>query len=143
MNAITPRRGLALLPACLALASLFACTTTVTPPAATGCSADDSVQGCTDGAFGYSCDNADTPDQTNPNLDCSVGIVDSSGLTDYCCIDFSSSTCAPDPTVSGCVGTSFGFSCTGSDSPDETDSSLVCSQGEPGNAGSTLYCCTQ
>lgn len=144
MNVCSHRRFVALVPACFALAGIFACTATVTPPPPpTGCQQDGAVQGCTGGAFGYSCDNGESPDQTDPNLDCSVGIVDSSGLTDYCCIDFSSSTCAPDPTVGGCVGSSFGFSCTGSDTPDETDGSLTCSEGVPGNAGSTLFCCTQ
>jgi hypothetical protein len=49
-------------------------------------------------------------------------------------------TCAPDPTVNGCVNAD-GFSCTGTDRPEDTNASLFCSDGVPGNAGSTLYCC--
>ena len=137
MNAILKRHALALVPTCFALASIFACSTTVNANAgsSTGCTTDSSVV-CAAGA-GYSCDNGDTPS----GLDCSDGVVDSSGLTDYCCIQFSSSTCAPDGTVTGCDASSYGFSCTGSDTPDEADSSLNCSMGVAGNAGSTLFCC--
>ncbi len=48
-------------------------------------------------------------------------------------------TCAQDSTVSCNDGT--GYSCTGSDAPQDSNSSLVCDYGEPGNAGSTTYCC--
>jgi hypothetical protein len=53
----------------------------------------------------------------------------------------SGSTCAMDDTVTGCSSPSTGYSCTGSDTPDQSDSSLVCSYGVQGNAGSTLFCC--
>jgi hypothetical protein len=43
--------------------------------------------------------------------------------------------------VQGCAGDSFGFSCTGSDTPDEADSSLTCSTATPAS-GALLYCCT-
>ena len=46
-----------------------------------------------------------------------------------------------DPTVEGCVDYSYGFSCTGVDSPSDTDPSLVCSDGTP-DGSDTLYCCT-
>ena len=48
-------------------------------------------------------------------------------------------TCTADGTVVGCVGAT-GYSCTGADSPDESDSSLSCSSGTP-SGGETLYCC--
>jgi hypothetical protein len=136
MNAILKRHALALVPTCFALASIFACSTTVnTDAGGNGCQTDSSVV-CAVGA-GYSCDTGDTP----AGMDCSDGVVDSSGLTDYCCIEFTSSSCAQDDTVSGCDDTSYGFSCTGSDTPEDADSSLNCSMGVAGNAGSTLYCC--
>ncbi|HZU84655.1 MAG TPA: hypothetical protein VE987_17115, partial [Polyangiaceae bacterium] len=50
-------------------------------------------------------------------------------------------TCSPDPTVAGCTGGSIGYSCTGADAPEQSNPSLVCSSGQLGNAGSTLYCC--
>jgi hypothetical protein len=50
-----------------------------------------------------------------------------------------SSSCAVDDTVACADGT--GYSCLASDTPDEAHPSLLCSDGEPGNAGSTLYCC--
>jgi hypothetical protein len=142
-HALVNRRLLALVPASFALASIFACSTTVNAPAVVGCAQDDSVQGCTNGAFGYSCGNGESPDQSNSSLDCSDGLVDSSsGLTDYCCIDFTSTTCSPDSSVDSCQGESFGFSCTGTDSPDEADSSLTCSNGVV-TGSLTLYCCVQ
>jgi hypothetical protein len=49
------------------------------------------------------------------------------------------SSCAVDGTVACTDGT--GYSCVSSDAPDDDDSSLICSHGVAGNAGSTLYCC--
>jgi hypothetical protein len=49
-------------------------------------------------------------------------------------------TCAPDSTVDGCTSGT-GYSCTGTDRPEDSDSSLFCSDGVAGNAGATLYCC--
>jgi hypothetical protein len=51
----------------------------------------------------------------------------------------SGSSCAVDGTVSCSDGT--GYSCISSDTPDQSDPSLLCNDGVPGNAGSTLYCC--
>jgi hypothetical protein len=51
----------------------------------------------------------------------------------------SGSTCAQDSTVTCNDGT--GYSCTGNDAPQDSDSSIVCDYGQPGNAGSTTYCC--
>ena len=48
-------------------------------------------------------------------------------------------SCGTDSTVACVDGT--GYSCTLSDTPEESNSSLICSDGTPGNAGSTLYCC--
>ncbi|HEY4016409.1 MAG TPA: hypothetical protein VGM06_23905 [Polyangiaceae bacterium] len=128
------------------------CTTTVstTPPppsggtASSSCAADDTVAGCGSPSTGYSCTGADTPADSDPTLACSVGEAGNAGSTIYCCLSgsFTASTCGPDDTVAGCAPGSFGFSCAASDTPDQTDSTLVCSVGVAGNAGSTLYCCT-
>jgi hypothetical protein len=102
------------------------------------------VQGCPANADGFSCTGGDTPEQSNSSLYCSDGVQGNAGSLLYCCVTFSVQqiTCAPDPTVQGCISSSIGFSCTGGDTPEQGDPSLVCSQGVPGNAGSLLYCCT-
>jgi hypothetical protein len=51
----------------------------------------------------------------------------------------SSSTCAADDSVIGCGGAQ-GYSCTGADSPDESNSALNCSSGTL-SSDATLYCC--
>lgn len=103
------------------------------------------MSGCNSPSTGYSCTGSDTPDESDPSLACSFGEAGNAGSTVYCCLTadtFSSSTCAPDSTVAGCQPGSYGFSCVGSDTPDQTDGTLTCSTGVAGNAGSTLYCCT-
>jgi hypothetical protein len=129
--------------AAIALLSLgaAACSVTATPdrPIVPGCGPDDSVP-CNHGA-GYSCSPGDDPENSDSSLVCSDG-VDADGATLYCCVTYASgSSCAPDDTVQGCTGYSYGFSCTGSDRPDDTDSSLVCSDATPAG-GALLYCCT-
>jgi hypothetical protein len=106
------------------------------------CTQDSSVS-CTDSnATGYQCTSTVSPDQENTGIACSNGTADGSN-TDYCCIPSSSSvTCTQDSTVSGCQAGSFGFSCTGSDTPSQEDSNLTCSTGTAGSNGATLYCCT-
>src|SRR5215472_12735538 len=52
----------------------------------------------------------------------------------------SSNNCSPDSTV-GCTGISVGYSCNGGQTPAASNSSLDCSMGVAGNAGSMLYCC--
>src|ERR1700742_4982301 len=49
------------------------------------------------------------------------------------------STCSPDDSVIGCGGAQ-GYSCTGVDSPDQSDAALTCSSGTL-SASATLYCC--
>ncbi len=104
-----------------------------------GCARDSSV-GCDPDSTGYSCDSGESPDQTDSSLVCSDGTPGGGGLTLYCCLQFTSSSCAPDSSVGGCTGDSFGFSCTGTDTPDEADPSLQCSDATPVN-GALLYCC--
>jgi hypothetical protein len=52
----------------------------------------------------------------------------------------STNNCSPDSAV-GCKGISVGYSCTGGQTPAASNSSLNCSMGVQGNAGSMLYCC--
>jgi hypothetical protein len=123
---------------------LAGCTATAAagppPPAVSGGCALDSSVACRGGGTGFSCAIGDIPSDADRSLACSVGVAGSDADL-YCCVSFSSTTCAPDATVRGCAGYSFGFSCTGNDRPDETDSSLVCS--DPVDGGNALlYCCT-
>jgi hypothetical protein len=132
----------------LLLCGLSACTATTAdnfqnppegPPAT--CSANAAVAGCTGGSVGYAC-TSDRPDDGDENLVCSDGTPGAAGLTLYCCSPFGQywSDCALDSSIAGCVGTWFGFSCSGPTSPDEADASLTCSAGIPSGAD-TLYCC--
>ena len=106
-----------------------------------GCIADSTVSGCSSDASGYSCTGSEAPSDTDSSLSCSAGTIDGAE-TLYCCVALGSgSTCAEDPTVEGCTGSSFGFSCLGSDTPEDADPSLTCSAGTFDN-GETLYCCT-
>jgi hypothetical protein len=123
---------------CLA-AALAACTINNSPSSPHGCNSDSSIS-CANAANGYSCSGDSQPTDGDSNLDCGPGTADESN-TDFCCITLGQSTCAPDSSVQGCQGNSYGFSCTGSDTPDDADSSLNCSTGTPGN-GATLYCCS-
>ena len=110
------------------------------------CSSDSTVARCTQGSTGFSCTGAATPDQTNSAWLCSKGTPDGSGSTLFCCVNFgpatSVTTCKPDLTVSNCPGTAQGYSCTGVESPDQSDGSLSCGPGTSGSGGSTSYCCT-
>jgi hypothetical protein len=132
----------------LSLAGLLAmpaCTATLneTPASGGDCAQDTSVVGCVGDSKGYSCSGVVRPDQRNAALSCSAGAAGAAGSTLYCCVDvaFASNTCSADVTVVGCGGTALGFSCQGDVRPDQTDSSLVCSQGAQGSGGETLYCC--
>jgi hypothetical protein len=104
------------------------------------CMQDQTVT-CTGSAQGWSCTGSDTPDQDQTGLVCSTGTA-GNGDTQYCCIPFTSTTCMQDSTVQGCQAGSYGFSCTGTDTPSQNDSSLDCSTGTAGNNGETLYCCS-
>lgn len=105
----------------------------------TSCVANASVTGCTGGSNGYSCTGSDTPTQAYPNLSCSDPIQANNGSLLYCCNDTVGS-CAADPSVA-CSGSSTGFSCTGSATPDQTQS-LSCSTATAGTNNELLYCCS-
>jgi hypothetical protein len=120
-----------------------ACTSTAGGAAST-CSPNSggAFSSCT--ATGYSCTGTDAPDKSTPSLACSVGSPGPMGSMLYCCLkgSFSTSTCAPSHAVSGCNGDSYGFSCAGSNTPDQIDSTLSCNARGSGSGGATLFCCT-
>jgi hypothetical protein len=121
---------------CVGVLAVGACTVNSTNNNnGTTCNTDSSVS-CPPGDTGYSCSGTDTPSQGNSNLDCGSGVAGGAG-TAYCCT--SGATCGADSTVP-CPGGGSGYSCTGTDTPDQDDSSLTCSSGTP-NDGVTSYCC--
>jgi hypothetical protein len=143
-----------LLAGCTASASVS--TTPPAPPADVGMCTPDSSVDCASGTTGYSCPSgSDAPDQTDTTLVCSVP-VSANGADEYCCytntITASGSTCEQDPSVGGCMpdsagNPSYGFSCTGADTPDMDYSNISCSSGTTGQMdaqgdAATTYCCT-
>jgi len=58
-----------------------------------------------------------------------------------CTVVSSPATCSKDTNVTGCIGSSTGYSCSGSDTPTDSNSSLKCGTGSVGAAGATDYCC--
>jgi hypothetical protein len=121
------------------------CSSSSPPPPGGGvtssCAQDDTVA-CA-GGTGYSCTGSDSPDDSDSTLICSSPVDGNAGSELYCCADAfpSTSSCAEDPTVTGCPPPSIGFSCTSTDTPMDADPSLTCGPPADGNAGSTLYCC--
>jgi hypothetical protein len=105
------------------------------------CGADASVTGCGGGSAGYSCNGSATPDPSS--LWCSEGIAATGGFTWYCCVPTPTvtTTCVQDTNVSCPTPGSFGFACSGTDTPADADATLTCSAGIAGDAGNTLYCC--
>ncbi|MGA2448859.1 MAG: hypothetical protein ABTD50_09305 [Polyangiaceae bacterium] len=124
------------------------CTVTATTATSPGCNQDTTVQ-CTNGAYGFSCPTGSlSPDLTDSALTCSIASP-VGGLDEYCCAQIvaaSGATCVSDHSVSGCAAGSYGFSCTGTDSPEADYSGIVCSTGGVSGANSQgvpamLYCC--
>jgi hypothetical protein len=115
------------------------------------CSYDPNVSTCVTGAIGYSCTvGAQPPDQADPSLVCSVPATQNN-IDLYCCYTNTitppaTATCQQDPSIPGCQpdaagNPSYGFSCTGTDTPDMDFSGITCSTPTTGN-GANLYCCT-
>jgi len=106
------------------------------------CGYDSSVP-CVAGA-GYSCAiGASPPDSSDPTLVCSTPTTTATD-DEYCCYTNTitppaGATCAQDPSVSGCAPGSFGFSCSGTDSPTDDFSGITCSAGV--GTAPTTYCC--
>lgn len=102
---------------------------------------DGTVTGCTGLSTGYSCTGTDAPSVADSSLACSDGTPGTNGATNYCCLQNASTVCMSDPTVAGCTGSSYGFSCASNATPATANPSLTCSTGTPGNNGLKLYCC--
>jgi hypothetical protein len=114
------------------------------PPPPSTCAVDAAVADCAGGSVGYVC-TSDRPDHGDTNLVCSDGIPGAPGTpptTLYCCAPYGQywSDCTVDTTIAGCVGTSFGFRCSGPESPSDADGALACDTGTA-SGGDTLYCC--
>jgi hypothetical protein len=113
------------------------------PPAGPpmSCTTNPAVVGCTGGSVGYTC-AGDRPDDGDTNLVCNDGTPGAAGMTIYCCAPYGQywSDCTVDTSIAGCVGDSFGFKCSGPESPAEADTTLACSAGTASGKG-TLYCC--
>ncbi|MBI5537490.1 MAG: hypothetical protein HY898_32505 [Deltaproteobacteria bacterium] len=104
------------------------------------CGANPDVA-CASGSIGYACTGAYAPPTYNTSLSCGAGTPQADGVTEYCCTTPTTTTCAVNSTV-GCTSGAAGYSCTGSDTPQQSDTSLTCSAGVAGTAGATNYCCT-
>ncbi len=134
------------------LLGLVACTaatednfTNPLPGPPPSCTQVPALAGCSEGSLSYSCAN-NRPDDGDTNLVCDQGTpgVDFEGgvPTLFCCAPYGqwASECTP-TTVPGCGAESLGFSCSGETSPDQVDTSLVCSQAVPNSSGMNDYCC--
>ncbi len=122
----------------------YCCQTAAGPPATTTamCASDGAVM-CTAPATGYSCTGGEAPTTANPALSCGAGTAEADGTTlAYCCNTGGTTApaCAADPSVTGCVMGSDGYTCTGGLSP-ETGSSLLCGQPMAAANGAQSYCC--
>jgi len=110
------------------------------------CTQVPALPGCTDGSLSYSC-TRDRPDDGDTNLVCddgTPGVGFEGGVpTLFCCAPYGqwASECVPATAVPGCGAESLGFSCSGEVSPDQVDTSLVCSQAIPGSGNRNDYCC--
>ena len=121
-------------------ALVVGCTVNSTTNSGSACNTTSNVT-CEGAATGYTCTGSSTPADNDSSLNCGSGTADN-GNTDYCCISLNSSvTCGQDTTVQGCTAGSYGFSCTGSDTPDQDQAGLACSTGTAGPNGETLCCC--
>ncbi len=157
-NPGTVRRVFVGLAPLILLVGMSGCTASASAsagPVSSDCSPDSNVD-CASGTSGYSCPSgAAAPDADDSTLLCSVPIA-ANGVDEYCCYMNtltapSGSTCEQDLSVGGCQADSagnpsYGFSCTGSESPDTDFSNITCSPGTPGSDAqgntATLFCCT-
>jgi|HubBroStandDraft_1064217.scaffolds.fasta_scaffold09652_1 hypothetical protein len=85
----------------------------------------------------YGCSGQDTPQQASSvPLACQVTTGGCYGATDYCC---GPPSCTPNAALS-CAGQT-GYTCTGDDTPSQSNSALGCSQVSTNSDGATNYCC--
>jgi hypothetical protein len=121
--------------------------------ASSDCWADPSVAGC-QGGYGFSCSTLRgpvgvdgglapwSPAMADPFLGCrQVTTDDATATATYCCIDpVTPGSCVADSSL-GCEGSSVGYTCGGTDTPDAIDSSIVCGSAATNVTGGTGYCC--
>ncbi len=122
------------------------CCASVSFPTGGACGRDSTVSGCVYGSYGFSCTGQARPEDQDGSLTCSMGVPAGGGSTDYCCLVgyTMAAGCMQDPTVASCQGnSSYAFSCTGSATPAENASGLVCTGPSPGPSGGSAYCCQQ
>jgi hypothetical protein len=113
------------------------------------CMFDPGVGGCVSGTDPYSCAaGAQRPDQADTSKVCSEPNTATPGVDLYCCytpvviVTTSTPTCSEDQSVAGCAAGSFGYSCTGTDTPEMDFANLPCSTGTADPSGAMLFCCT-
>jgi hypothetical protein len=110
------------------------------------CTQVPALWGCAEGSLSYSC-TSDRPDDGDTNLVCddgTPGVGFEGGIpTLFCCAPYGqwASECTPATAVPGCGAESLGFSCSGEASPDQVDTSLVCSRAIPSSGDASEYCC--
>jgi hypothetical protein len=131
-------------------------------PPAQGCS-QVSGHSCADTLVGWTCHDLSLPSEAELGdnqsradfnlLVCSVPTVVTGGsgtVHEYCCFTPTSmpigGTCLEDVSVPDCPPDSFGFACTGIDTPDQDYPSITCSGAgtrgkNPQGFESTLFCC--
>jgi hypothetical protein len=114
--------------------------TTSSSGGTTGCSPSSSVP-CDTGSP-YTCTGGDHPANHDPSLTCGTASRQPDGTDAFCCVTpISGSTCAENLNVL-CAYPRVGYSCTGSDTPDQGEPKLTCDAVaiDP-TTGHSLYCC--
>jgi hypothetical protein len=114
--------------------TLYCCNSAALAPT---CAPDPTIS-CASPAIGYSCTEDDSPSRSSASLACDVGAAGTAGTTQHCCLPFlqSPDACQEAGTPTGCAQGSYGFSCTGSTTPAESNPALQCGEAAPG-----LFCC--
>jgi hypothetical protein len=120
----------------------------------TGCAQDDTVTGCDDTSYGFSCASGSAdPSADDPSLVCSTPVTDpTTGNDDYCCADTGSASssggtssggstggCDADPSLT-CDAGATGVSCDSSTAPD-AGTFGICSDPSDQGGGVDGYCC--
>jgi hypothetical protein len=103
-------------------------------PPRVGC--ERSYPVCNANTATYACGLSDYP----PDTECVSNDQEPSGEVTRCCkLKASISTCIADPEVT-CAGDDIGYSCSGWDTPAQSDD-LICDERGPGQSGRSGFCC--
>ena len=129
------------------------------PSTTATCTKDTNVS-CASGTTGFECTGPGLPNEGELGIDesrsdapllCTVPTSMNNGVIAYCCFTPTDepvdSTCLQDQGVAGCASGSYGFACTGTDTPDEDYPRMTCPQGggrgvDENGVSATLFCCT-